>query len=481
MTEHTSRQPLLGHANLSSSVDALLGETDPFLLLRKGSLYLLCTPDADPALISMVHTAYYGDSSFDTLPSLRAALLTAYRADPDAPQNMPAALVMLGLEASVVSTREAAGWLVRFGGAKEAFLPGRRVRASKVPTASGQQPAAADLATVQWRLSAGDTLALVALRVDEDPSIRRVAYALHGNKSVQAMARSIARAARRGGRQPAIVAHMPGFSPVPEMGPVRKWPSPRPQKAGVLRERGPSPIVPALLIAVVAVAAAIWLRRPELSTESLSKVVTWMLTPVPTVTRAVVSPPAAPTLPPSPATTAERVEGTRPAAAQSDPRTPGVTRELDAGSAPTSTLAPATWIAPELLGPTEDESVHGRELLMSWTWDGVLGEDEYFDVRLWRLGAPPAGIAWTKDPEYVERVVRTGWHSWTVAVIRGKDGVIEEELVKAPEAVNFRWVPDGVGGDAPNPTATPVPPTRVTPITRPTRVTPMGPVDAGSR
>jgi hypothetical protein len=123
----------------------------------------------------------------------------------------------------------------------------------------------------------------------------------------------------------------------------------------------------------------------------------------------------------------------------------------------------------KLLHPAPDEEVHGFELILSWAWDGELGDKEHFDVRLWRLGEPEKSIAWTKKREYVERLPSRGWHSWRVRLVRGQEGVIEEVLTQTL-ATNFDWTPDG--GSGPEPTATPVPPTRATVQQRPTRVTP---------
>lgn len=61
---------------------------------------------------------------------------------------------------------------------------------------------------------------------------------------------------------------------------------------------------------------------------------------------------------------------------------------------------------------------------LRWTWDGTLGEDEWFDVRIWRRGQPHYGISWTKDHEYEYDIclMGSGNYWWSVAVIRGRDG-----------------------------------------------------------
>jgi len=126
---------------------------------------------------------------------------------------------------------------------------------------------------------------------------------------------------------------------------------------------------------------------------------------------------------------------------------------------------------PELLYPLEGGKVRDFSLTLRWAWAGALAEDEYFDVRLWRVGTERRGIAWTKNREYTQRYLQEGGYLWTVVVIRGSNGIVESELSQEPKAVIFDWQLS----DAPVATSTPVPttaPTRSTPVGQPTRVTP---------
>jgi hypothetical protein len=68
---------------------------------------------------------------------------------------------------------------------------------------------------------------------------------------------------------------------------------------------------------------------------------------------------------------------------------------------------------------------------LKWAWIGSLAEDEYFDVRLWRIGTDAKGIAWTKEPEYIARQLETGWYSWAVAVVRGHDGELNVNCARS--------------------------------------------------
>jgi hypothetical protein len=88
--------------------------------------------------------------------------------------------------------------------------------------------------------------------------------------------------------------------------------------------------------------------------------------------------------------------------------------------------------APELLQPDDvvflSQGSDSR-YTMRWEWDGTLGADEWFDVRVWQAGEPHHGIAWTKRMEYVYDICLKGNGDfyWSIAVVRGDD---------------FRWLED---------------------------------------
>ena len=111
----------------------------------------------------------------------------------------------------------------------------------------------------------------------------------------------------------------------------------------------------------------------------------------------------------------------------------------------TATPSPTPGIiypTPRLIQPQDVvylSQYSGNLYTMRWTWDGVLNEDEWFDVRIWRAGMPHYGIAWTKDTEYVYDICLqgSGDYFWSIAVIRGEDGQWLGDL--SPEAEPRRF------------------------------------------
>jgi hypothetical protein len=94
-------------------------------------------------------------------------------------------------------------------------------------------------------------------------------------------------------------------------------------------------------------------------------------------------------------------------------------------------------VAPTLLQPADivflSQSGDTR-YTMRWLWEGTLGADEWFDVRIWQAGLPHHGVAWTKEPEYVYDICLkgNGLFYWSVAIVQGQDGQWEADL--SPEA-----------------------------------------------
>jgi hypothetical protein len=71
----------------------------------------------------------------------------------------------------------------------------------------------------------------------------------------------------------------------------------------------------------------------------------------------------------------------------------------------------------------------GSQHTLRWTWDGTLQPGEWFDVRVWTPGMPHHGIAWTKEPLYRLDIclLTSRSYNWSIAVIRGEDGVFGGE------------------------------------------------------
>jgi hypothetical protein len=115
---------------------------------------------------------------------------------------------------------------------------------------------------------------------------------------------------------------------------------------------------------------------------------------------------------------------------------------------------------PKLLSPADGQRFELSEnIQLSWSYDCPLADNEHFDVRVWREGEAHKGVTWTKDAEYwlAHEAYGGGKYYWTVAVVRGKDGVYEGDVTAEAPARWLEW--KGV-----QPTATPKPTATVGPV-----------------
>jgi hypothetical protein len=76
---------------------------------------------------------------------------------------------------------------------------------------------------------------------------------------------------------------------------------------------------------------------------------------------------------------------------------------------------------------------------LRWRWDGVLEEEEYFDVRFWKEGAPHHGVAWAKEGFYPVKGEPGMTYYWAIAVIRGQGGQMLEQLSPESKARRLFW------------------------------------------
>ena len=98
---------------------------------------------------------------------------------------------------------------------------------------------------------------------------------------------------------------------------------------------------------------------------------------------------------------------------------------------------------------------------LRWSWNGSLGQDEHYDVRVWREGGEHLGVAWSKEPFYFlnmlsqqERLTQPeprGTYYWSVAVIRGQGGQVLKVLSPESAVRTFFWVPPTSGGGGKEP------------------------------
>ncbi len=472
------RRFVCGRANqLDQGVlDAAAERIDPVLFGRKGRLHLLCSRELDPAVVGAVYQHYYADTCFDTVPSLSSALAAAYDAHEHAYVHLAVALVIQGLEVTIVGTEQAVVWLAQFDAVKEILIPSRRrENLNRLVTDRGFGYGRWTLFSTGWRLSLGDTLLMTAHPVSQAPDTGRLEHIVAKRASVDGMARAVARVMRKAAPKslpaPVGVIRVFGFSPVPEMGDRGQTIEPQSVAESPRRYVGRSPIWTALVFAIIAVALTFWLKKPTWSRESISQFLRWVLKPAPTITLVptetdVVGVEASPQVLPTQSVptyqpTATLV-GAQPTAAPSEPT-----------ATPTLMSTAEPYSVPKLSSPKQGDLVHGLALTLRWDWPGTLREGEYFDVRLWRLGTSKRSIAWTRQREYTERHPSSGWYSWTVVIVRGENGVVGQELTEEAGIVRFRWNPALIQPSVeitqePTPT---VAPTRVSPGNRPTRET----------
>ena len=468
----------LSHARAACKPSTLLAHIDPLLLARKGMLYLPCPQDTSPDILRSVVDSYYGDSSYDVAPSLAQALTMAYQQHPELAQRLPLAVVVQGSELYGVGTEHAALWLVHRDQARSLLSPWRDAQGNAWQLG-------------RWRLMVNDTIILGHQSLPQHISAKRLHRLATQRRSADDLAIKLARATQpsRDAEYAVMVLRVPGFRPTDALGHQAEAP-PSNANQPLHDSSRRSPIWTALLIAMVFVGAALAISRPALTKENALGMVAWMLTPMPTETLAPTATPTQPAeLPPEYQTAvAQATElaleralplGTRSALATDTPG--GAQPSVESAQQPAASATPTPdptrgeYPAPRMLYPGRDENVRPTYLTLQWEWDGELGEDEYFDVRLWIMGGEKRGIAWTKQPQYIKRASESGWHSWNVVVVRGRDGVVLEELSDEPAPVNFNWSVRGKEDVSP---ATVVPtqaqPTRNAPTGQPTRVPPGG-------
>jgi len=115
----------------------------------------------------------------------------------------------------------------------------------------------------------------------------------------------------------------------------------------------------------------------------------------------------------------------------------------------TPTPTPKQYPVPVLLAPEDGvELVEGTVVDLRWSWDGVLEEDEHFDVRFWQEGAPHYGVAWTKEGFHSMKGEPGITYYWAIAVIRDQGGQSVEQQSPESKARSLFWL-------APTPTFTP--------------------------
>jgi serine/threonine-protein kinase len=185
-------------------------------------------------------------------------------------------------------------------------------------------------------------------------------------------------------------------------------------------------------------------------------------TPFPTATSArgdaVTLPQATPTLPPT-LTAAPRVTDT-PVSAPTRPALPSPTSKPVPTSRPTATSQPTATVTAYVAGPAAtatptpgystpvlgSANVVPGAVILSWSYPGHLGADDYFDVRVWQDGRAATGIANVQTTSYtIGAGFPGGTYNWTIALIHKSGGAIQTVSV-ASQTGRFIWASAGGGG-----------------------------------
>ncbi|MCY4525668.1 MAG: PQQ-dependent sugar dehydrogenase [Anaerolineaceae bacterium] len=113
----------------------------------------------------------------------------------------------------------------------------------------------------------------------------------------------------------------------------------------------------------------------------------------------------------------------------------------------TQVAATVSALRREFWQPTLLEPANGARfaspagVTLAWDWGRALAQDQHFDLRVWRPGAPQYGITWTRERNFPLTHWLTqqeaGEFHWSVAVIQGRDGQVEAEPGPAPPARSF--------------------------------------------
>lgn len=195
-------------------------------------------------------------------------------------------------------------------------------------------------------------------------------------------------------------------------------------------------------------------------------------TPVATLTFDTETPtytPTSSTSTPTPTPTTPSPTPTAPSPVPID--TPTATPTPAPTCTPTVTPTPTPYPSPILTGPDNGSGVQGEFPPLFWEWDGKLGEDEFFEVRIWHesiIDYHPA-LGWVKVPQFDYNVSGelNGKYYWTVIVVKGTnarpkdwtlqpwwpypmwEGDLVAELSAESEPRFFLFTPDETSGPGP--------------------------------
>jgi hypothetical protein len=150
-------------------------------------------------------------------------------------------------------------------------------------------------------------------------------------------------------------------------------------------------------------------------------------TTVEVISEPTLTPTYTPTPSPTPTDTPTPTPTDTPTPTPTDTPTPlpdTPTAALTATDTPIPTAMPILTLypAPILSAPEDGAGVAGTFPPLYWNWNGKLGEDEYFEVRIWHESMPyRTSLGWVKDPPQFDYNItdeRAGKYYWSVIVIK---------------------------------------------------------------
>ncbi|MFQ5856957.1 MAG: CARDB domain-containing protein [Anaerolineae bacterium] len=125
--------------------------------------------------------------------------------------------------------------------------------------------------------------------------------------------------------------------------------------------------------------------------------------------------------------------------------TPAFTPTPTRTPTPTPTPTPA-YTPPKLSEPPNESTVYKLPLTLKWIWNGTLGANEYFDIRVWFGGQAKSRIglsrelAFTIGPEHPIWRFGPGWYHWQIVVVEARGGRVVRELSPPSREWAFQWV-----------------------------------------
>ncbi len=190
-------------------------------------------------------------------------------------------------------------------------------------------------------------------------------------------------------------------------------------------------------VSPTAVPAVTFTATPaDVPTSTVSATSTAVSTALPTDTPTQTSLPiAAPTQTPSPTSTSTHTPIPTNTATFTLTPVPTPTKR------PTATFTPAPPPTAACASPSQITPPDGalfdtwEKPDLRWSYNCELGLYDHYDVRVWREGNPHYGVNWTKDPVF--QLDCQAWFDdygagrfcWSIAIVRGQNGVLEKVLV----------------------------------------------------